>query len=76
MDRPLSTAPLPVTFTEPSGALCQPGPLETWPGTAFRVIPEGTPVVVPSGKPHTCGTAAHPACTDTAETGRGEGTGA
>src|ERR1022692_574343 len=57
MFSPLSTAPLPSTSTQPRESKCQPGPLDTWPGTVFSFVPDGTPVFVASGKPHTLGTA-------------------
>ncbi len=57
-DSPDSTAPFPSTSTQPRGSQCQPVPLETWPGTVFRAIPDGTPVFVASGKPQTLGLAA------------------
>ncbi len=59
MYSPVSTAPFPSTSTQPRESQCQPGPLETWPGTVFRAIPDGTPVFVASGNPHSCGTASH-----------------
>jgi len=50
MYRPLSTVPFTFTITSPYLAFqYQPGPLDTWPGTDFRVIPLGTPVLVASG---------------------------
>ena len=59
MYRPLSTVPFPVTITSPFAVLYdQPGPLETWAGTDFRVVPAGTPVLVASGNPHRLGAAA------------------
>ena len=44
-DRPGS-----VDLEPPStGSQCQPGPLETWPGTVRNVVPAGTPVLEASG---------------------------
>src|SRR6185437_17050217 len=57
MFRPFRTAPLPDTSTQPPGLNCQPGPLDTWPGTvsSFFCIFAGTPLFVASGNPHRCG---------------------
>src|ERR1700730_17827727 len=60
MYRPLSTAPLPSTCTQPRGSKCQPGPLEIWPGTDRSTTPAGTPVVAASGNPHGCRPSRHP----------------
>ena len=50
MDRPLSTVPSPVTTTVLVVAFqVQPGPLVTWAGTCFKVVPAGTPVVAAVG---------------------------
>src|SRR5882724_2000622 len=56
--RPTSTAPLPVTWTDPSAVLVQPGPEDTWAGTVFRTVPASTPLFVASGRPHLLGAAA------------------
>src|ERR1017187_8433053 len=52
MDSPLSTAPAPVTLTKPPELEMnfQPVPLETWPGTDFKTVPAGTPVLEAPGK--------------------------
>src|ERR1022692_26168 len=52
MDSPLSTAPAPVTLTKPPELEMnfQPVPLETWPGTDFKTVPAGTPVLEALGK--------------------------
>jgi len=48
---------LPLTSTDPSGLLVQPGPEDTWAGTDFSVTPARTPEFVASGNPHLLGVA-------------------
>src|SRR5450756_13690 len=69
MYRPLSTAPSPYTSTHPRGSYFQPGPDDTWLGTESRWTEVGTPVLVASGYPHTCGEAAQPFLTGDRDTG-------